>query len=258
MTIKIVPATEELIAEVEAWLDAEEAEHQTAKEIWERNGWEGDRPRRGFRCNWDSVKTGWRERGENVDVIQANGKAIGFLNNTHLLEIAPAFRGMGYGALLSDFMLERAFDEGHSFVDIEIAPEEAVGFWKKQGFTIHSDNSSGTLAHKKLDRAFPLGGGRRVSVKIEYYCEDAAYAGRSPFSTFKGEGELLLNGSIQLPERVHGTDYTLRSNDDNHVRIVVEEQQRYFGRARYGTAHGAARDPHWRHYIDRIILADPI
>lgn len=258
MTIKIVPATEELIAEVEAWLDAEETEYQTAKATWEKNGRQGEKPRRGFRCNWDSVKKGWRERDRNVDVLLVDGKAIGFLNNTDILEIAPAYRGMGYGALLSDFMLKRAFDEGHSFVDIEIAPEEAVGFWIKQGFTIHSDTWSEILAHRKLVRALPLGDGKRVSVRIEYYREDAAYGGGSPFSVFQGEGELLPNGSIQLPERVHGTDYTLRSNIDNHVRIVVEGKERYFGRAKYGAAHGAARDPLGLHYIDRIILADPI
>ena len=51
MTYEIVPATEALLVEVEGWLDAEEAAHQTGEAAYVANGYEGDVPPRGFRVN---------------------------------------------------------------------------------------------------------------------------------------------------------------------------------------------------------------
>lgn len=255
MTIKIVSATKELLAEVEVWLEAEEAEYQTANQAWEDGGWEGNQPRRGFRCNWDTVKKGWREYDEKVDVLILDGSAIGFLAGTDILEIHPAHRGRGYGVLLADFMIKRAFDEGYSVVEIEIAPRAAEAFWVRQGFIPdHRDvrHRNGLYAHLELPRSFSLGDGPRVPVEIAFYGENARYQGGPPFRAFNGEGERLPDGSIQLPERVHGTDNTLHSNIENHIRIVVDGDEVHFDRAKYGSKHGAARDPKGNHYIDRI------
>ncbi len=258
MAVKIIPATEDLIAEIEVWLDAEEAAYQVAHEAWVKGQWQDEKPPRGFRCNWDSVKSGWRERGNSLDVLVVDGQAVGFLNGTDILEIHPEHRGRGYGVLLADLMLKRAFDEGFSMIEIQIAPTEAEGFWVGQGFVPdHEDINyrDGLYAHRVLERPFPLGDGPRVPVEIEFYEERAAYDGKPPLRVFAGAGERLPDGAIQLPERVHGSDYSLRSSTENHIRIVVDGQEIYFGRAKYGQAHGAARDPHGHHYIDRITPA---
>lgn len=255
MTIKIVPATEELLAEVEVWLDAEEAKYQITNQAWEDGGCEGDQPRRGFRCNWDTVKKGWLEYEQKVDVLVLDEAAIGFLAGTDILEIHPAHRGRGYGVLLADFMIKRAFDEGYSVVEIEIAPRAAEAFWVRQGFIPDQKRlrgGNGLYAHLELPRSFSLGDGPRVRVEIAFYDEQARYKGGRPFKTFDGEGERLPDGTIQLPERVHGTDNTLDSNVENHVRIVVDGDEVFFDRAKYGRVHGTARDPKGNHYIDRI------
>ena len=63
MTYEIVPATEALLVEVEGWLDAEEAAHQTGEAAYVANGYEGDVPPRGFRVNWDTTNTRALARG---------------------------------------------------------------------------------------------------------------------------------------------------------------------------------------------------
>jgi GNAT superfamily N-acetyltransferase len=45
-----------------------------------------------------------------------------------ILEGRPDQRGKGYGRLLAEFMVERAFGEGHSVAEIEIAPASALPF----------------------------------------------------------------------------------------------------------------------------------
>lgn len=69
MTHEILPADERLLAEVEAWLDAEEVAYEAAFEAWEANDYEGDAPVRGFRCNWDSAKRAWREGYSKIHVL---------------------------------------------------------------------------------------------------------------------------------------------------------------------------------------------
>lgn len=49
-----------MLAEIEAWLDIEEANYQRASQEWEEADYEGKAPVRGFRCNWDSAVKGWR------------------------------------------------------------------------------------------------------------------------------------------------------------------------------------------------------
>ena len=93
MAHEIVPATETTMAEVEAWLDAEESDCQTAKEAWQAGGYVGDEPPRGFRCNWDSVKRNWSDGNARVDVLMVDGQAVGFLDGTDILEIGLTFGG---------------------------------------------------------------------------------------------------------------------------------------------------------------------
>ncbi|TCM64423.1 hypothetical protein EV291_14628 [Rhizobium sp. BK068] len=56
---------------IETWLDIEEANYQGASEEWEEADYEGDAPVRGFRCNWDSAKKGWREGRSKIHCLIA-------------------------------------------------------------------------------------------------------------------------------------------------------------------------------------------
>lgn len=247
MAHSITPATEKLLSEIETWLDAEEREYNS-----------GERDVRGFRCNWDSTKTRWANGTDKVDVLLVDGKAVGFLNDMDILEIHPDHRGRGYGELLADFMLARAFEAGYSMVEIEMAPATSEPFWvKRMGFKPDHDDiqyRNGLYATKFLPRSFVLGDGPRVPVQIDFYDEKQRYNGGKPFSSWTGDGERVADGSIQLPERVHGYDPTLRSNIENHIKITVDGSEVYFGRAKYDKDHGTARDPGHSFYIDRVRL----
>ena len=108
MTYEIVPATEALLVEVEGWLDAEEAAHQTGEAAYVANGYEGDVPPRGFRVNWDTTKGRWREGG-GIDILLVDGDAVGFQGHG-IFEIRPDLRRKGYGRILAEFMIARAYE----------------------------------------------------------------------------------------------------------------------------------------------------
>lgn len=239
--IEIVPPTPELLDQIELWLQEEEREY---------NG--GDRETRGFLCNWSPAR--WEDG--SVHVLVVDGQPLGFLVGVDILEIHPDHRGRGYGKLLADFMLKRAFDQDYAVVEIQIAPESAEPFWVKgMGFIADYDDRryrNGLYAAKVLPRLFSLGDGERVPVIIEFFNEKKRYASEAPFLTWVGEGERLPDGSIQLPERVVGYDHTSASNIENHIRIVVGGQEVYFHRSKYGKDHGTKRDPGCEHFIDRI------
>jgi GNAT superfamily N-acetyltransferase len=258
MTYAILPASEDLVAEIEVWLDTEEASYKVAERAWREAEFDGAEPTRGFRCNWDMVKTGWSEGDTPLDVLVKDGVAIGFLFGTDILEIHPEYRGRGLGVLLADHMLRRVCEEGYSVLEIEIAPHTAEPFWLRQGFKVLDDEihyRGGLHAFMTIPRNFPLGRGPRVPVQIMFYDENSAYDLGKPFNTFEGEGEILPNGNIQLPERVHGYSPLLRDNTDNHICIVIDGDEIYSGRAKYGNDHGTKRDLAGNHYIDYVVCS---
>jgi GNAT superfamily N-acetyltransferase len=256
MRCAILPATKDLVDEIEVWLDDEDAIYKEAEAAWSEAPFDRPKPTRGFRCNWDLVKTRWREGSTPLDVLVKDGVAVGFLFGTDILEIHPDHRGRGLGILLSDYMLRRAYDQNYSVLAIEIAPYTAEPFWLRQGFALLDDKihfRNGLHAFMTIPRTFPLGAGPRVAVQISFHDQTSIYCQGEPFSTFEGEGELLPDGSIQLPERVHGYSPLLRDNRDNHIRIIIAGNEIYSGRSRGGQAHGARQDPAGNHYIDRVL-----
>lgn len=223
MTYRIVPADLNLLAEIEIWLDEEEAGYQRASEAWEEADYEGKHPVRGFRCNWDSAKKGWREGQAKIHVLIVDGEAIGFLDGTDILQIRPDCRGKGYGRILAEFMLQSARVDGRSVVEIEIAPSSAEPFWRRMGFTLierrHESIGGGTHAYLTLPRLIELGDGNRVDYAISFFTETARYsADPKPFSEFRGVGERLADGRIQLPERA----YCYNPSDRQHVDYFVK------------------------------------
>ena len=256
MKYAIFPATEDLVEEIEVWLDAEEAIYKQAEAAWSKAPFDGPKPTRSIRCNWDLVKKSWGEGCTPLDVLVEDGKAIGFLFGSDILEIRPEHRGRSLGILLSDYMLRRAAKENYCVLEIEIAPHTAQPFWLRQGFTLLDDDihfRNGLHAFIVIPRTFSLGAGPRVSVQIMFYDENTFYRSGEPFNTFEGAGERLNDDSIQLPERVHGYSPLLQSNIDNHIRILINGRETYAGRSKYGERYGTKRDPGGNHYIDRVI-----
>ncbi|WP_028732179.1 GNAT family N-acetyltransferase [Rhizobium leguminosarum] len=259
MAHQILPADETRLAEIEVWLDAEEAAYEVALEAWEKSGYEGDAPVRGFRCNWDSAKKGWREGWSNIHVLVVEDEAVGFLDGTDILEIRPDVRGKSYGRVLAEFMENSSRGEGRSVVKIEIAPSSAEPFWRRMGFTPVEDRSSnggGTFAYKILPRTYPLGDGERVAYAISYFTQKEGYKDEPKhFAHFSGLGEILPDGRIQLPERA----FCFNPEDDQHVdyfvKIELEGRVVHFDKAKYeeSAGFGVERDAGYDFFIERIV-----
>lgn len=258
MTCEVVPATEPLVSEVEAWLDEEEVAYKVAMDAYWHGDDDDDPPVRGFRCNWDSVKRTWREGYSRLYILLVDGQAIGFLDGKDILEIRPDLRRGGYGRILAQFMIANAWSDGWSVIEIEIAPREAEPFWKAMGFTPVSDRrgpGGGVFAYRVLPRTFDLSAGERVAYSIEFFTERGRYSDEDrPLSCFEGEGERLPDGSIQLPSRAYCFDPNEDGAWDYYVRIAVDGAVLHFDKAKRDSsrAYGIERDPRDRYFVDRI------
>lgn len=260
MDQSIVPANERLIAEVEAWLDAEEADYLAAHDAWEISGYDGPSPVRGFRCNWDSVKKYWRNGDSKVFVLVVDRQAVGFLDGTDILEIRPDMRRRGYGKILAKFMLEQGYREGRSLIEIGIAPASAEPFWREgMGLTVIPErrgSGGGIYAYKILPRAFDLSAdGERVPFAVSFYTEDEGYRSEpAPFARFTGLGERLTDGSVQLPERAYCFAPDVSQHMDYFAKIELGGKTLIFDKAKREECQmlGILRDAGQVFYVDQI------
>ncbi|GEM_PF-4031783 len=258
MAYRIDPADEPMLAEIETWLDIEEANYQLASQEWKEGGYRGNQPVQGFRCNWDSVVEEWREGLSKIHCLVVNCRVVGFLDGTDILEIHPDNRGLGYGRILSDFMLQLAWEQGRSVVKIEIARLSAKPFWKQMGFTVVEDRGGcgdGKFAYKILDRTFDLGDGDRVRYAVSYFNKEARYSQNpKPFLEFAGVGERLSDGRIQLPERAYCFNPIDGQHVDYFVKILVDGEVIHFHRAKCDESElcGVRRDAGGDFYIECI------
>jgi GNAT superfamily N-acetyltransferase len=256
MTYEIVPATEALLVEVEAWLDAEEAAHKAGELAYVANGYEGDVPPRGFRCNWDTTKKLWRERG-GIDILLVDGEAVGFQGHG-IFEIRPDLRRQGYGRVLAEFMIARAYEEGWSVFEIGIAPWTAEPFWQSMDFTIvpeRPNRGAGIFAYRILPRRFELGSGDRVPFLVEFITADERYSSKPrPFAMFSGLGERLADKTIQLPERAYAFDPLEDVSMNAFVRVEVDGEELHFEKLKRDSsaAIGLECDGAYTYFMDEI------
>lgn len=257
MTYEIAPATEALMAEVEAWLDAEEAVYQAANAAWEATDYEGDRPTRGFRCNWDMTKKRWVEGVDPIDILIVDGAAIGF-TGSGLFEIRPDLRRFGYGRILADHMIQSAIEAGEAVMEIDVAPATAEPFWEAMGFTLvrgRRGPGGGTFGYRVLPRSFALGTGPRVPFRISFYSRSERYGDApTPFEIVSGLGERLPDGRVQLPARAICFNPRPQRFDDDFARIEVDGTELYFDEVKrsYAGKAGIERDRSYNYFIDRI------
>jgi GNAT superfamily N-acetyltransferase len=260
LKIEIVPATEATMAEVEAWLDAEEAAHKAGNEAWERGDYSVEIPQRGFRCNWNETKRRWREDEAPIDILMVDGEAVGF-QGQGLFEIRPDLRGRGYGRILAEHMIASRFNEGSSVIEIGIAPLTAVPFWESMGFTRVPGKDhfgSGAYAYLVLPRTFELGDGESVPYRISFFSTGERYSDcPKACAVFEGSAERLSHGGLQLPERAICFDPEEKGLSDPFVRIEMDGKELHFDKAKYDSskALGVKRDQDGRYFLDRIELA---
>ncbi|MDQ1902363.1 GNAT family N-acetyltransferase [Paracoccus sp. WLY502] len=263
MTIEIIPATEAMVAEIELWLDEEEMAYNERYSRWEAAGYEGDPGIRGFKCNWNSTKNHWRDGFGSLDVLVKDGRAIGFLDGYDILEIHPQERGLGYGRLLAEFMIDRAQEEGRSVVEIDIAPLTALPFWERLGFKViegRQGNGGGQYAYKTLPRRFPLGSGTKFPYAVEFYTETARYTDGKPFRIYSGSGEAQDNGTLQLPERVICFSPSVQNTCDCFAKLTVNGEELFFEKLKRDEAShlGFNCDKGYIYYIERITISSAV
>jgi GNAT superfamily N-acetyltransferase len=247
--------------EIEAWLDAEEANYPELYQAWLAGDFDDEPPVRGFRCNWDTTKRLWRAGDQRVEILVVDGIAIGLLAGNDILEIHPDFRRSGFGRVLAEFAIALAYDEGQSVMEIEIAPSTAVPFWQSMGFTLvpgRQGSGDGDYAYRILHRAFPLEAGTRVPFEVSFYSHEERFGGSDPkpFAQYVGLGEQLPNGTLQLPERACCFRPDADGFNDDFIKIVVDGQQLHFDKVKRPSSkiYGVERDPGYIYYIDRIRL----
>lgn len=259
MDTKVVPATRALLSEIQTWLEAEDSAYRAACDTQaERWDPEIEIPERGFFCNWNIVLSSFERDPNNVHVLVVDGKAIGFVDEMDILEVHPGFRGRGFGRVLADFMLRRAFELGHSVAEIEVAPETALPFWKSMGFLEDSTRSGaggGIYAYRRLERPLTLGPGPRVPYRIGFYEPSRDWDNSvEPFAVFAGEGEKLTDGSVRLAERAYCFDARQPTSTDCVLRVELAGELLFEDKVKRpeGQRIGLARDPGGVFYIDRL------
>lgn len=245
---------------ITVWLDEEETLYQASNDAWVAGGYVGTSPHRGFRCNWDTVQRFWSEGQDRIDILIVEGQPVGFVVGTDILEVKPTLRGLGYGRILADFMIKLAYDEGHSVVEIEIAPEASVPFWEHMGFTSISNRQGyggGVYAYKALLRTFSFTGGPLVPFSVSFFTEEERYQNMEdpkPFKQFAGLGERLPDGTVQLPTRA----YCFRPEDDQStdyfVKIEANGVVLHFDKVKYAASgqYGVKCDKGYMYFLDCI------
>jgi len=260
MGVEIVQATEATLREIEIWLREEQAVYEAAEADAQELDWD-DRaslPTRGFLCNWNLVLRNFERDPSTVHVLLVDGAAAGFIWATDILEVRPDLRGKGYGRVLAEFMMERVRERGDCVVEIEVAPESALPFWRAMGFTPDPDRKGpgdGIYTYKRLIRTTTLGAGPRVPFKVAFYPRQRDWDETvAPFAVFDGLGEQLDDGSIRLPERAYGFDPGTETSPDFVVRIERAGECVFLDKVKRpaACAHGLQCDDGGVYFLDRI------
>jgi GNAT superfamily N-acetyltransferase len=259
MSVQIVPASQTTLAEIEAWLKAEDAAYQAAMEaVFTRREVDVEIPGRGFYCNWNLVLTSYRRDPANVHVLIADGAVVGFVDEMDILEVRADQRGKGYGRMLAEFMIGRAFERGLCVAQIEVAPDTALPFWRQMGFTADKGRQGpggGIYAYRRFERNFSLGDGPRVPYRIAFYPPERKWEPFAlPFEVFEGQGERLPGGGVQLARRAYCFDAGRETSPKCVVTIEIDGALLFADRIKLPEARelGVLQDPDCTYYIDHV------
>ncbi|WP_417233030.1 GNAT family N-acetyltransferase [Brevundimonas sp.] len=265
MKNRIVTATSQHMALVEAWLAAEDAAYREALDAVVNRRLNVEIPDQGFLCNWHLVVSSHARDPHNVHVLLEDELPVGFVDRLDILEVRPDRRGLGYGRKLAAFMEQWAGERGWAVAQIEIAPPSAIPFWEAMGFTRvpnRTGGGGGQYAYKHLPpRPIALGDGPRVTYEVAFYPEQRDWDPTTPAShTFSGDGELLPDGTIQLPERAYCFAPGEAETHDRVVSIVVGGKRLFEDKVKRAeaTAFGVLRDDGGLYGIERISPSDPV
>ena len=213
----------------------------------------------GFWCNRNLLPKGLDD--EDFYVIRHAGEAIAFQLGHYSPDIANVRKdkqGQGFGTALLNAAIARARRDNVNILDVECAPRTSLTFWEKHGFERYMDGPR-IKARRTLQREAELPSELpRVPIRIEFYPERVIY-GRDeqvePIAVHEVSGARLDDGAVILERRVICSDDTGRNNGDLVIKIAVDGEERYFGKAKYDDAGAAGVERDWKggaFYLDVI------
>jgi GNAT superfamily N-acetyltransferase len=233
---------------------------------WLKVEWDEGGERFGFWGNREMIREAAGSAGD-LWVIRENGQAVAFQVGDYsadILAVRPDRRKAGLGTVLSDAALERAMRDNVTVLQGQCSPETSLTFWQRIGFEQYHDRRrpNDVFVRKVLHRKFDLPeGANRTQVVIAFYPEEAQYYGRedkvSPVAVHEVQGALLDDGTVQLERRVIGLEDDEPEGMNLAIRIEVDGEKVYFGKAKYEEAERAGVVNDRRngvYYLDEVYL----
>ena len=214
----------------------------------------------GFWCNRRVIARSLKN-GE-LWVIREHGDAVAFQvgdYGTDIVCVRKDRRRYGYGTALFEFSLARAFEANVNVLHGECSPPSSLPFWRNMGFERYGDLSPGApinvrrVLHREHDVPAHL---PKIEVGVSFFPEEALYKmGISAFKVHRLAGG-LVDSRVRLPYRVIGLADEAHPGD-LVVKIVVDDDERYFWKAKYKEAKAAGvncdREGH-SFYVDEIAI----
>lgn len=231
-------ATDEDIARIHSWLIEQD-----------KNDIHGS-----FLCNWNVINKSHLEGNVVAFIDDKTHQPVGYLiKNFSILEVKESERGNGIGRKLVEHGIELASDLEMNFIDVQCAPATSIPFWEHMGFEMYSSDR----AIKELEKQNEIKeGSTPVSVEVSFFPECKGWKKETkPVKVFKPVAQKSPDGVIDLQTRV--SIFTLLPvwNYDPVVRIVLDDNLLYEGKAKHEEAYrlGVTRDDD-SFYIDSLTI----
>lgn len=190
-----------------------------------------------FYCNWDLIKTAYREKRLLVYVDGSTGSPLAFLwensFDSQIIAVRYEYRGQCIGRKLVERCIELAKKQGLCLLKVECKPRVSKGFWLKMGFKYFDEKNNQLYAYKILDKKLSYAEiGRVIDVAIKVYDRSFDWnKSQLPKEVFEVEGALVSDGFVYLLRRVVIVGY-----HDVVIEIIVDGKCIYQGKAKYDKA----------------------
>ncbi len=196
-------------------------------------------------------------------VVRDGGEAVAFQIGHYAADIANVRKdrqGEGFGTALLEAAVARAYRDGINVLDVECAPATSLTFWQRHGFERYSQRGQ-LRARRVLQRSTELPSDLpRHTVTITFYPERITYERDEhvePQSVHEAVGALKPDGTLMLDHRVIGFDDAGPEGGEVAVKVEVDGDVLYLGRAKYADEAGVQRD--WKggaFYVDAVKLGE--
>ncbi|MES2433051.1 MAG: GNAT family N-acetyltransferase [Pseudomonadota bacterium] len=213
----------------------------------------------GFFSNWNLIEEAF-DVGELV-VLVVEGQSVAFLVDGRygpdIVEVRPDLRGRGFGQIIAEEAIRRAYKRDLSVIKIACAPITSVPFWRKMGFTTvagRDGRGGGDFAYKILEKDLVQQNGIRGLFSISLFPEERGYnTNTKPHFTVQGVGS-VAGSVLHLPSRVALFEARTQHSDDMVVRVEINGSCLFEDKLKRPAAAeiGVLSDVGYNYFIDFI------